>query len=524
MDYKDGDAHAAAIQGNLVQVKKLDESGYLWDKQDKFGDTPLMESIMYGHRNVAGFLIDKVSPATMEMKDRNNWNALHLMAKYGRPWRGIWNRIVENAPQCLVQKDTEGRTPIELLQLLSSKSEGHALLKTVLEEDAAHAAAVQGNLIQVKKLEESGYPLDKQDKFGETPLMESIMYGHRNVAGFLIDKVSPASTEIQNTRNNWNALHLMAKYGRPWRGIWNRIVENAPQCLVQKDTEGRTPTDLLQLLSSKSEGHASLKSILDEDYITSRAKDLVINGDLEEVKQLYSDGYPLKTQNLVGQTSLMLAIKHRREDIAKFLAKIIPESDVSIEDNRSRNALHYLAMLERPWKEVWQILSQKCPQLLYKNDEAKMSPMELVIMMQHKSSEHKSLYEYVMKNDLPRFVRELDEEAIRSYLGGLEEHAEETRNIKMMFIGHAMVGKTCLVKQLFGEHIDLQSHHSTNVAELHLRRLLLDMLTLERITGTSAKDIVLERLRMVSSKIKEDNRRIEPVSGLIKECKNGYIL
>ncbi|XP_033747780.1 uncharacterized protein LOC117332838 [Pecten maximus] len=237
--------------------------------------------------------------------------------------------------------------------------------------DADITAIREGNLVKVKELAESGFPFDKQNEFGKTPLMGSIEYGHRNIAEYLTDKVSRQSLLVMNREQHWNALHLIANYGRHWPDIWSNIVQKAPVCLNHVDSEGRTPEQLLEQLSTSSERHAKLAKML--------------------------------------------------------------------------------------------------------------------------------------KAELPSFVKELDEESISNYLTGLDEHAEETRNIKIMLIGHEMVGKTCLVKQLFGEHIDLQSHHSTNVAELHLRRLLLDMRTLERISGTSAKDIVLERLRMVISEIKDGN-------------------
>ncbi|XP_021369248.1 uncharacterized protein LOC110460584 [Mizuhopecten yessoensis] len=687
-------ANAAVVQGSLEKLKDLIKSGCPVDRQDSFGETPLMESIMNGHQHIAEYLLGKVSPCSFGLRNhKNRWNALHLMAKYGRSWLDIWHKIEQIAPECLHHKDKEGLTPTQLLQQLSTKSEGYKTLykdcvavdvsklietgdlqqlktlhgegrtfttenasrqdclmsaitlqkgdialflaknlsrkslkvkdinnnnslhcmavwgrpwyevwrilsqkcpmflseenddqmtpvalvirnreksighKKLLEyamkkgdtekvplktehvhkEDAANAAVVQGSLEKLKDLIKSGCPVDRQDSFGETPLMESIMNGHQHIAEYLLGKVSPYSFGLRNHKNRWNALHLMAKYGRPWLDIWHKIEQIAPECLHHKDKEGLTPTQLLQQLATKSEGHKTLykgdteivplkpehvhkeerhqrKERVERhhrmervDDMTNRVNDLVRSGDLEELRNLHCKRVPLGTQSILGQSSLMLAIATDREDIAMFLASVLPDYVFLLQDNSGNNALHYIAVFGRPWNELWQKLSQNSPALLCHQDDEKMTPVDLVIKNQEKSEGHKSLYGYIIERDMPTFVKTLDDDTVTKFVSGLEEHAEETRNIQIMVIGHEMVGKTCLVKQLLGEYIDLENLISTNVADLHLRRLLLDMLTLERIYGTSAKDIVLERLRMVTNKIRENERKIEIAPKMKKE-------
>ncbi|XP_033763876.1 uncharacterized protein LOC117345046 isoform X2 [Pecten maximus] len=637
MSYKRGAAHAAAIQGNIDKVSRLDESGYPLDRQDELGETPLMKSILHDQKNIAKYLLGKIPHASLRVSNHKYvWNALHFMAYYARPWPDIWNTIIERAPECLNQIDVENRTPKQLLQHMTTNSEGHATLTKLLKEDAVHIAAVEGNLNIIKKLSECNFQLDGVDNFGETPLMEAIMYGHRNVAGFLIDKISPASVQVKNVKNNWNALHLMAKYGRTWPGIWDRIVKYAPQCLDEEDLEGRTPQELStkteedkdynlvnkclaidnveELKRFYREGGSRLKNLITEGTrlihavnhdqedvamylanivpattltekdsdqnnvlhcmalrgrpwndvwrtisrkcpthlykknvndmtpldllirnrdksrehkrlfdciimkgdMTDQVNDYARDGDLDNLKKLFIKGHPLETRSRFGQTSLMFAILHDKESVALYLTEITSVYQSCQSDDLENNASHYLATFGRPWKEVWQMLSKKCPGILDQKDEDGMTPINLVIKNRDKSSEHRRLYELVIKNELPSFFNELESEVVVRYVRGLYEHAEETRNIKILFVGQKMVGKTCLVKQLFGEYIDRHNHHSTNVAELHIRRLLLDLQTSQRISGTSAKDILLERLRMVVNKIKEHNRPNDRVETKLK--------
>ncbi|XP_033729827.1 uncharacterized protein LOC117319026 [Pecten maximus] len=340
--------------------------------------------------------------------------------------------------------------------------------------------------------------------------MIAIEYGQREIAHDLACIMPPNTLAATDCDNNRNVHHYMAAFGRPWDDVWRKISRESPMNLHQKDVIQMTPLDLVIRNREQSRGNRSLfESVIKKGDMTDEVNNYAKKGDLENLKKLYRSGCPMETQSKTGKTSVMLAIFYNKESTALFLTKVTSVYYLGLKDDNKWNALHYIAFYGRLWIEIWQMFCQKHPVLPYEENDVKFTPMELVAKNINKSSEHKRLYEYVKNKELPAFVKDLDEADISDYVCGLAEHAELTRNIKIMFIGHHMVGKTCLVKQLFGENIDLHNHHSTNVAELHLRRLLLDMLTLERISGTAAKDIVLERLRMIISKIEDGNGKIE---------------
>lgn len=105
------------------------------------------------------------------------------------------------------------------------------------------------------------------------------------------------------------------------------------------------------------------------------------------------------------------------------------------------------------------------------------------------------------------------------YTKGLDENAEETTNIKLVFIGHEGVGKSCLTKQLLGEEIDLTKLKSTNAAELFLRRLLLDLLTFKRTTGPTVNDMITARLRILVNRL--EGAKDQEEAGRLQEDPTG---
>ena len=67
----------------------------------------------------------------------------------------------------------------------------------------------------------------------------------------------------------------------------------------------------------------------------------------------------------------------------------------------------------------------------------------------------------------------MDHESIAIYLNALESGSERRRDINLIIVGKKSVGKTSLVRRLFGE--ELQSVKSTNGIEIHRRRCRINL-------------------------------------------------
>ncbi|XP_063436865.1 uncharacterized protein LOC134718301 [Mytilus trossulus] len=79
----------------------------------------------------------------------------------------------------------------------------------------------------------------------------------------------------------------------------------------------------------------------------------------------------------------------------------------------------------------------------------------------------------VEDSKIPEQIKKMDHESIAIYLNALESGSERRRDINLIVVGKKSVGKTSLVRRLFGE--ELQSVKSTNGIEIHRRRCRIDL-------------------------------------------------
>lgn len=67
----------------------------------------------------------------------------------------------------------------------------------------------------------------------------------------------------------------------------------------------------------------------------------------------------------------------------------------------------------------------------------------------------------------------MDQESIDIYLNALESGSEQRHDINVIIVGKKSVGKTSLVRKLFGE--ELKTVKSTNGIEIHRRRCQINL-------------------------------------------------
>lgn len=109
---------------------------------------------------------------------------------------------------------------------------------------AMHTAAMTGNIGVVKKILQSGFPVDQLDEDKATSLSKAILKGHANMAKLLLDN---GANPLNADKNDYTPLHLAAYFGNNLiiRYLLDSIKLRAKSGLdadIDKiDIEGRTP-------------------------------------------------------------------------------------------------------------------------------------------------------------------------------------------------------------------------------------------------------------------------------------------
>ncbi|CAG2223057.1 unnamed protein product [Mytilus edulis] len=109
----------------------------------------------------------------------------------------------------------------------------------------------------------------------------------------------------------------------------------------------------------------------------------------------------------------------------------------------------------------------------------------------------------VEDSKIPEQIKKMDHESIAIYLNALESGSERRRDINLIIVGKKSVGKTSLVRRLFGE--ELQSVKSTNGIEIHRRRCRINLSNWEwnKVLDTRLVKETSINNRMLQSIVKE---------------------
>ncbi|XP_063436948.1 death-associated protein kinase 1-like [Mytilus trossulus] len=219
-------------------------------------------------------------------------------------------------------------------------------------------------------------------------------------------------------------------------------------------------------------------------------------GHLEIVTYLATHGSQLDaTSTVYGQTPLMLAAGGGHLEVVIYL--VTHGSQLDVKDRWfGRTALHYAAVNGQI--DVTKcLIDQGCsPWVKSKQGE---TPYDLVttsrFCTEKKKKEVIDFLKTVMSktspevtpdtrlqepaapvvedNKIPEQIKKMDHESIAIYLNALESGSERRRDINLIIVGKKSVGKTSLVRRLFGE--ELQSVKSTNGIEIHRRRCRINL-------------------------------------------------
>jgi ankyrin repeat protein len=214
--------HAASQQGKLDVVQILVTEGATAPERkvdpnaaDEHGQTPLHYAALHGHSRVVAQLI--AGGANPDAKNTDSgWTPLHWAAHKGE--LDVVKALITVGANAKA-RDDHNRTPISLAADRGALDVVKYLLEMNVDVDMRdnedytplHGAAAAGHFLVVKSLCIDGKAkLDVKNMIGRTPLLEAIIYKHREMAIWL---VSDANADVHlGDDTDWTPLHWAA-YG-----------------------------------------------------------------------------------------------------------------------------------------------------------------------------------------------------------------------------------------------------------------------------------------------------------------------
>ncbi|XP_076081053.1 uncharacterized protein LOC143051961 [Mytilus galloprovincialis] len=240
----------------------------------------------------------------------------------------------------------------------------------------------------------------------------------------------------------------------------------------------------------------------DEDTMASWDEKLITaarEGNIQVVEICIENGASLECRDhdMRGRTPLMLAAWRGHLEVVTFLVSHGSQLEATSRDGKT--ALHYAAQFGRI--DVTKLLTDQGCSPWVKTKEGK-TPYDLIEIYSFDDEEEKRKKEEVMDflktvmsktspevtpdthlqepaapvvedSKIPEQIKKMDHESIAIYLNALESGSERRRDIKLIIVGKKSVGKTFLVRRLFGE--ELQSVKSTNGIEIHRLRCRINL-------------------------------------------------
>ena len=162
-----------------------------------------------------------------------------------------------------------------------------SLLATTGFAGPIHNAAFSGNIETVKQHIAAGTDVNAMNKYGWTPLYESVTGGHKDIADLLISK--GADVNAKEAKNRITALHWAAWRGR--KEIAELLIAKGAN-LNAKNNDGGTP-----LHNAAWKGHVEIAKLL-----------IVKNADVN-------------AKDVEGQTPLDWAEEEKQKETADLLSK-----------------------------------------------------------------------------------------------------------------------------------------------------------------------------------------------------------
>jgi len=179
--------HEAAEHGSLADVKRHLSAGVDVDAKDELGCTPLVYAVLWGHLDVAEFLID--AGADIDGAGR----ALLIMAVRGQLADPAMVKLLIDSGADVSRKYRDGATALHWAACREKPDIAEVLIKSGADVNATsdigstplHNAALTGRRETAELLIDAGADVNAKDDEGRTPLYYASQEGRQDVADLL---------------------------------------------------------------------------------------------------------------------------------------------------------------------------------------------------------------------------------------------------------------------------------------------------------------------------------------------------
>ncbi|WP_253303211.1 ankyrin repeat domain-containing protein [Wolbachia endosymbiont of Phyllotreta cruciferae] len=325
----------AAKVGDMSKVKDSVNRGADVNTKDRDGNTPLRNAVLKGHFGIFKYLVEngvslegkdhRCGPSIcdasysgnldilkyligkgVDINESNNdgWTPLHFAA-----WRGyleVANFLIEKGANINV-KNIFGRKPIHIAAENNNKNIIEFFLSKGMSIDDTdrdgrtplYYASWNGHLDAVKYLVEKGADVYTQDKGGKTLLDAATDQKHDDVERYL--------KQVQLDRE----LLIVVQYGN-----LNEVKDLVSQgaSINAKDKNGKTSMDI-----AIDKKHDNIVKYLQQTQLDRKLLTATENGDLSKVREFVSQGANVNAKDKDGKIPIDIAIGQKHDDIVKYL-------------------------------------------------------------------------------------------------------------------------------------------------------------------------------------------------------------
>jgi ankyrin repeat protein/tRNA A-37 threonylcarbamoyl transferase component Bud32 len=218
---RDTALHDAAAKGDAEKVRECLQMRYPINGKDEHGGFPLHYAVNKGHDEVVRLLVWE--GADINAKGQNGWSSLHYAANKGRleivrylVSKGAdVNAVAERGVTPLSIALSKGRRDVaEFLEAQCAAAivtNQDRSAKAAVRDTAFHDAAAKGDVEKIRECLRNGYPINGNDRNGETPLHYAVNKGHDEVVHLLVEQGADINAKGSN---GWSPLHFAAEKRR----------------------------------------------------------------------------------------------------------------------------------------------------------------------------------------------------------------------------------------------------------------------------------------------------------------------
>ncbi|XP_046371140.2 ankyrin repeat domain-containing protein 50-like [Haliotis rufescens] len=317
--------HWACRGGHMGMVRYLlSQQSVDIHSRGKFGSTPLMKAVYYGHRDMFKFLVSQ--GANVSQVDDDGDNILHWACIGGHV--SMVKYLLSQHIIDINSRSKKGKTPLmkaayygqsDVLKFLVSEGANVSLVDDD-GDNILHWACIGGQVGVVKYLlSQYSVDINSRAKMGKTPLMKAAYYGHRDVLEFLVSKGANVSMVDDDGDN---IIHYASIRGQV--EVLKHIISRGIVNIRSRGKYGRTPLMRSAYYGNRkvfdllvSEG-GRISSVDDKGYNILHLAS--IGGRVEMVKHILSQNMTdINSRNKDGETAAMIAMRKGHPVVYDFL-------------------------------------------------------------------------------------------------------------------------------------------------------------------------------------------------------------